>query len=155
MKVHSDWYNSIGKEISLYKDTLSKKDYKKYKLDLLLRVAKRVADFSSDCGECQMFQQEITKLTQDLGYLVQMPNKERRKSYFKTINNIIKHLQKYHKLVTEGQNIGIWMALGSGIGVAIGAGMESVAIGIPIGVGIGVAIGAALDAKAKKEGKVI
>lgn len=155
MEVHSDWYNRIDREISSYKDTLSKKDYKKYKLDLLLRVAKRVDSFSPACGECQLFQQEITRLTQDLGNLVQMPNKESRKSYLKTINNIVKHLQKGHKLVTEGQNMGHWIAIGSGIGVAIGAGADNVGVGIPIGIAIGLAIGRYLDAKAKKEGKVI
>ena len=60
MEAHSDWYNRIVKEISLHKDTLSKKDYKKYKLDLLLRIVKRVDGFFSYCGECQTFQQEIT-----------------------------------------------------------------------------------------------
>ena len=154
MEAHSDWYNHIVKEISLYKDRLSEKDYKKYKLDLLLRVAKRVDDFSSACGECQLFQPEITKLTEDLGYLVQM-SKEKRKSYFKAINNVIKHLRKYHKLISEEENRGHWMAIGSGIGVAIGAGADNVGVGIAIGIGIGIAIGSYLDAKAKKEGKVI
>ena len=74
MEAHSDWYNRTDKEIGLHRDNLSNKDYKKYKLDLLLRIARRVEDFSSICGECQLFQQEITKLTQDLGYLLQMPN---------------------------------------------------------------------------------
>ena len=63
LEVHSDWYDRIAKEISPYKDSLSKKDYKKYKLDLLLRVTKRVGDFSSACGECHLFQPEITRLT--------------------------------------------------------------------------------------------
>ena len=154
MEAHSDWYDKIGREINLHKDTLSKKDYKKYKLDLLLRVAKRVDSFSSECGECQLFQQEITSLTQELQNLFLM-SKEQRKSHSKKINKIIKHLQKSHKLVTEGQNIGIWIAIGAGIGVAIGAGLDNVGTGIPIGIGISVAIGAYLDNKAKKEGKVI
>ncbi|GAI67229.1 unnamed protein product, partial [marine sediment metagenome] len=43
----------IVKEINSYKDRLSQKEQKKYKLDLLLRLAKRVDDFSTLCGECQ------------------------------------------------------------------------------------------------------
>ena len=155
MEVRSDWYNRIVKEINLHKDTLSKKDSKKYKLDLLLRVAKRVDDFSSYCGECQMFQQDITRLIEDLGYLVQMPNKEMGKSYSKTINNIVKHLQKQHKLVREGQKKGIWIGVGMGIGTAIGAALDNAGIGIAIGVAIGVAIGNYMDKKAKEEGKII
>ncbi len=154
MEVHSKWYDDIARSINSHKDTLSKKDSKKYKLDLFLRVAKRVDSFSRECGGCQLFQQDITQLTQDLGYLAQWP-KEKHKSYFKAISNITKHLQKQHKLVTEGQYLGIGLAIGTAIGVAIGAGSDNVGVGIPIGVGIGVAIGAGLDAKAKKEGRVI
>ncbi|MFC1932031.1 glycine zipper family protein [Chloroflexota bacterium] len=155
MEVQSDWYNRIIKEISPYQDTLSKKDYKKYKVDLLLRVARRIDDFSSTCGECQLFQAEITSLAQGLGNLVQLPGKEERKRYFKTINNIIKHLQKQHKLVTKGQYIGIGLAIGAGIGVALGAALDNPGIGPGIGTALGLAIGAALDNKAKKEDRVI
>ena len=158
MEAHSNWHNRIAKEISLRKDSLSKKDAKKYKLDLLLRVARRLDDFSSYCGECQLFQPEITKITQALGYIVQVPkqtSKEERKSYSKTINTIIKHLQKQHKLVAEGRNIGIWIGIGMGIGTALGAALDNPGIGTAIGVGIGVAIGRYMDAKAKQEGRVI
>ena len=155
MEVHSDWYNRIVKGISSYQDTLSKKDYKKYKLDLLMRVTKRVDDFSAFCGECQTFQQEITRLSQGLGNLIQLPGKEERKSYFKTINNIIKHLQKQHKLVTKGQYIAMWSGLGVGIGVALGAALDNPGIGPAIGTAFGVLVGIAMDAKAKKKGRVI
>ena len=155
MEAHSNWYNRIVKEINLHKDTLSKKDAKKYKLDLLLRIAKRVDDFSSYCGECQMFQQEITKLTGELSLLIQMPNKEGRKSYSKAINNIVKHLKKEHKLVSEGQHMGIGLAIGIGIGTALGTALDNPGIGTAIGVAIGIAIGSYVDKKAKEEGKVI
>jgi hypothetical protein len=155
MEAHSQWYDKIAREISPHQDTLSKKENKKYKLDLLLRVARRVDDFSSACGECQLSQPEITSLIQDLGNLLQMPDKERRKSHLKTINNIVKHLQKQHKLVTEGQHIGIGLAIGVGIGTALGTALDNTGIGTAIGTTVGLAIGRAMDAKAKKEGKVI
>jgi len=155
MEFHSNWYDDIVKEINLYQDSLNKKDYKKYKLDLLLRIAKRVADFSTQCGQCQLFQQEITTLTKELSYLLQMPNKETRKRYFKTIGNITKHLQKQHKLVTKGQYIGIGMAIGAGIGVTLGAALGNAGIGPALGITIGLAVGSYLDKKAQKEGRVI
>jgi len=81
--------------------------------------------------------------------------KEKRKSYFKTINNIIKHLQKQHKLVNEGHYIGIGMAIGAGIGTALGAIFENPGVGTGIGTAVGLAIGTYLDKKAKKEGRII
>ncbi len=155
MEVHRDWYNRIVKEISLHKDTLSKKDTKKYKLDLLLRIAKRVDNFSTTCGECQTLKQEITVLTRELGNLIQIPNKENRKSYLKTIKSMVKHLQKEHKLVTEGQYMAMWSGIGPALGIAFGAALDNTGIGVAIGVVIGLAIGRYLDNKAKKEGRVI
>ncbi len=155
MEAHSDWYNRTVKEIGSYKDTLSAKDYKKYKLDLLLRIARRVEDFSSICGQCQLFQQEITGLTKEPSLLIQIPNKENSKSYFKVINNIVKHLQKQHKLVREGQNKGKWIGVSLGIGTALGAVLGNAGIGVAIGVAIGIAIGSYMDKKAKEEGRVI
>ena len=157
MEAHSDWYNDTAKEINSYKDAFSNKDAKKYKLDLLLRVAKRVDDFYSYCGECQLLQTEIAKLTQDLSYLLQMPNpnKEDRKSYFKTINNIVKHLQKQHKLVSEGYYMGIGIAIGMGIAAAIGAALGNPGAATGIGIALGLVIGRYLNNKAKKEGRII
>lgn len=155
MEVRSDWYNRVSKEIAQHKGSLSQKDAKKYKIDLLLRVAGRVDDLSAICGRCQLFRQEITTLTQELGNLVQLPNKEGRKSYLKMIDNIIKHLKKEHKLVTEGYYRNIGMAVGGGIGAVLGAVLDNPGIGAPGGIGIGLAIGSYLDKRAKDEGKVI
>jgi len=159
MEVDNRWYNNIIEEIGLHKERLSRRESKKYKLDLLLRVTRRVADFSSLCGECQMFKQEITGLTQDLALLVQIPrsqqNKEQRRNYFRIINNIIKHLQKQHKLVTEGQYIGISLAIGVGVGTVLGLVFGNPGVGPGIGTAIGIAIGSYLDKKAKREGRTI
>ena len=154
METHSVWYDKTIKQINLHLDTFSKKEAKKYKLDLLLRVAKRVDDFSSYCGECQAFQQDITRLTEDLGNISLM-SKDEQKSYSGTINNIVKHLQKQHKLVSPGQTMGIWMAIGAGVGTALGVALDNPGIGTPLGIGLGLAIGSYLDKKAKEEGRVI
>jgi len=151
----SNWYDGIAKQINQLKVTLSEKDYKKYKLKMLLCVAERIAEFSPECGQCQIFQQDISTLTQDVGNTIQLADKEKRKAHLKTINRMIGHLRKQHNLVTNGYYMGIGMVFGSAIGVALGAAMDNFGSGTPIGIGIGVAIGAALDAKAKKEGRVI
>lgn len=155
MEVRSAWYNRTVKEINLHKNNLSKKEAKKYKLDLLLRVVDRVDEFSAICGECQNYQGEISRLVAELGNLIQLPGKEGRKSYHNTINAIVKHLQKTHKLVSAGQNVGIWMAIGTGLGAAIGTVLDNPGIGTPLGIALGLAIGNYLDRKAKREGKII
>ena len=155
MEARSDWYNRTAAEINQYQDTLSKRDSKKYKLDLLLRVSDRVDDFASYCGECQLFQQEVTTLAQDLGNLIQLPGNERRKNHIKQIDNIVKHLKKEHKLITEGYYRGMGMIMGPAMGTGIGAGLGNTGVGMAIGLAIGFVIGSYLDKKAEKEGKVI
>lgn len=155
MNTRSDWYNDTVKKIDELKNTLSQKEYRRFRLDLLSCVADRVDQFSSECTQCMSFRQDVTRLVADAGNLAQTGDREGRKSYYRDMNRIIGHLQRQHKLVTEGYYVGLWMAIGTAIGVAMGAGMDNVGSGIPIGVGIGVAIGIALDAKAKKEGRIL
>ena len=159
MEVDSQWYNRIATEIGQYQITLGQKEAKKYKLDLLLRIAKRVDDFSQTCGECQTFQSEITGLVQELSLLTQMPSREGIKKHSKAVNSLVNHLKKVHKLVEKGHymgvGIGIGMAIGAGLGGALGAVLDNAGIGTIVGIAIGVAIGAYLDKKAEREGRVI
>ena len=94
-------------------------------------------------------------LIADLGNLIHLPSKEARRKHTKAINSMVKHLQKQHKLITEGHNMGIWIGIGMAIGAGIGTALGNPAIGPAIGIAIGVAIGSYLDRKAKQEGKVI
>ena len=155
MEARSNWYNRIVKEIEVYQTALTKKEFKKYKLDFLLRIVGRVEEFSGTCGECQLFQQEIGELVQELSLLIQMPGKESRRSHIKRINKVARHLQKGHKLVSSGYYIGICMAIGTGIGAALGIALDNPGIGPTLGIGIGLAIGSYLDRKAKREGRVL
>jgi hypothetical protein len=105
VKERSSWYNSIVKQINQLKDTLTDKGYRKYKLCLLLCVTGRVTEFSPQCSDCQTFQLDILKLVKEIGNMSQVSDKDKSRSYFKSINRIISHLQKQHKLVNEGQYI--------------------------------------------------
>ena len=155
MENRNRWYEETSKPLDPYKDSLSKKEQKRYQLDLVGRVARRVAQFGDKCGECQLFQQEIIAYVNELGNMVHLADDVRRKRYAKRLKQAVRHLQSQHNLVSKGHYVGIWMAIGTGVGVAIGAGMSTVGAGIPIGIGIGVAIGTMLDNKAKKEDRVI
>jgi t-SNARE complex subunit (syntaxin) len=116
-QVGSQWYNKIATEISQYKITLGEKGAARYKLDLLLRVAKRVDEFADICAECQAYKQEITNIVRELSLLMQMPSKEAQKKQNKAVSVITEHLKKVHKLVEKGH----YMGMGIGIGWAIGA----------------------------------
>ena len=159
MEVGSQWYNGVAAEISQYQLTLGQKDSKKYRLGQLLRIAKRVDDFSGICAQCQAYQREISGLVQDLSLMVQMPDREGLKKHNKAITGQIEHLKNIHKLVDKGHytgmGVGIGLAVGAGIGAALGAVADSPAIGTGIGIALGAAIGAYMDKRASQQGKVI
>ena len=159
MEVGSQWYNRIASEISQYMVPPGRKDVKKYKLDQLLRLARRVDDFSQTCDECRTYQKEIEGLVQELDFLIQRPDKDKLKKYTKNVYEITEHLKKVHKLVDKGHymgvGIGIGMAVGAGIGAALGAALDNPSIGTGVGIALGAAVGAYLDRKAKEEGRVI
>lgn len=75
--------------------------------------------------------------------------------------NIVKLVEKQHKIVPKNYYRNIWLAVGmSAIGIPIGmlygllmGNMALLAIGLPIGLGIGVAVGTNMDKKAATEGR--
>jgi hypothetical protein len=151
---HARWFEDTEKMLDSAQASLTPKMAKKLKLDLLRRVARRLAEFSDECGQCQVFQQDVTRLVQEIGNLPLM-TKESRRAYSKKIKLIVRHLQHHHKLIPDGHYLGIGLAIGSGIGVALGVALGTAGAGMPIGFGVGFAIGKWLDTKAKNEGRVI
>ncbi|MFN4363635.1 hypothetical protein [Chryseobacterium hispalense] len=76
-------------------------------------------------------------------------------------NDIIKLLEKEHKIVPKNYYRNLWLAVGMGafglpIGVVFGLLIHNIAllsIGLPIGMAIGVVVGSSLDKKAEAEGR--
>ena len=154
MEYQNNWYENIAREVNRRKDRFSPREYKIYKLDLLIRISKRLNEFYADCVDCQNMKREMEIIVGSLDHLLHS-SREEQKNYFNAIDNIIKHLKEKHNLISEGQNIALWLPPGVAIGLPLGIPLGNIALGIPIGLAIGAAIGASLDTKAKKEGRVI
>ncbi|MHC4743955.1 MAG: hypothetical protein ACYS8Z_18715 [Planctomycetota bacterium] len=154
MEAESTWSDQISEKIDEQKGNLSEKDFKRYRLGVLVRVAKRVETFAGDCAECDGLKSHIAKLAEGIPNLADA-SKEERKSHRKGVQAIVAHLLKRHKLTYEGEHTGSGLALGLVFGAGIGAAMKNVGIGIPVGMCLGLALGAAREADAKKKGNMI
>ena len=154
MPPYKNWLEDTKVRIEKYRKTLTKAEIRKYKLEFLERVAKKVDQFSSKCGECFQSQGEITALLDNLAVLVQLPTMA-TKNHHRKINKIVHHLRKQHKLIPAGTYTAIGNGAGVAVGVAIGVATGNIGAGIGIGAGLGVGLGTALEAKAKKDGKII
>ncbi|MBR9921049.1 MAG: hypothetical protein GYB31_09435 [Bacteroidetes bacterium] len=87
--------------------------------------------------------------------------KSLKKQLRKQQAQILKLIEKEHKLVTKNHYRNTWLAVGMAafgipLGVAFGASMGNMAfigIGMPVGMAIGIAVGTAMDKKAVEEGR--
>lgn len=138
------------------KSNVSNKDKHRLKLEKMERLLKRVHSFSSDCPECEKYLNELGTCLHEMHAMNKLQDKEMLKQHSKKVHLITAHLQKKHKLVTEGYYMSVFMSVGVAIGVALGlSAFDNIGMGIPIGIGIGIAIGAGMDADAKKKGLVL
>ena len=111
--------------------------------------------FSDLCEECRSNKEIISNLAGDIRNIIQFSDKEGSKFHLKTIDDITKHLQKKHKLVTKGQYVSLFSSIGLAVGMGAGFATDNAGIGTAIGTLVCFLIGLYLDYKAKKEDRVI
>lgn len=154
--MENDLYIELLKELEELKVSVDIQTAKKLNLDLLERIIKRLGEFSPECDECSQSLNELEEYIKQLKDKQGGLDKNDLKQNSIKLNSITAHLQKQHKLVTEGCYLSIFMCLGMSIGLVFGLTIfDNIALGLPIGMGIGVAIGSGMDADAKKKGMVI
>lgn len=147
-------YDKLLNELIEIKSKINEEDSKKLDLDILERIIKRL--YSFECEECNKYLEEINYqisiINQDNSDLSEIDIKK----YNELKNNIISHLQKEHKLVTEGYYLGICLSLGLSIGLLVGTIIfDNTSLYLPIGLSLGIGIGIAKDEEARKKGLVI
>ncbi|WP_242634647.1 hypothetical protein [Bacillus timonensis] len=141
--------------IKKLKSAISKENCKKLNLNKCERVVQKLASFSENCEDCQLYlldlKNHFNQLEGNIDRIDTVLTQHK-----KVINDIVSHLQKKHKLVPEGMYLTLYMSIGMSLGIVFGLTIfENIGLGIPIGLSIGIAIGAGLDADAKKKGNTI
>ncbi|ADU32002.1 hypothetical protein Bcell_3762 [Evansella cellulosilytica DSM 2522] len=127
---------------------------KKLQLKQSSKLIVKLDSLSEECEECQHhfdgFEDHIHQLK--AGDF----NEDSLKKHKKFLYKVTSHLQKKHKIVSEGYYMSIFMSIGISMGVVFGLTIfDNIALGIPIGLSMGLAIGAGIDADSKKKGLVL
>ncbi|MDA3846473.1 MAG: hypothetical protein PF505_08000 [Vallitaleaceae bacterium] len=153
----------INNQVDRLVEQLDKKAARRYRIDLIKRMAIRMEEFElANCEICVSNQLILVGLIGSIQQLKETGGKYDSVQR-KAIVTMTEHLKNEHKLVEKdfytSQYMAIGIALGAGIGVALGAGVDNLAafigVGTALGAGVGVAVGAGADAKAVKEGRTI
>jgi hypothetical protein len=148
--------DKLVNELGKLKEGLGEKQVKQLNLKLLERAIIRMGSYSKDCKECEKFLTVLKDHIKNLKKKNGQFGKEDMKEHRRQLDLMISHLQKDHKLVTEGYYVSMYMMMGSGVGLVLGLiTFNNPGLGLPIGLCLGLAIGAALDASAKKKGQTI
>lgn len=146
----------LFKDFEELKAAMDVKTAKSFNMELLERIIKRVDSFAPECEECSKTLKELEEHINRLKVKQGNFDKNDFRENSAKMNNIISHLQKQHKLITEGTYLGTYMCFGVSIGVVFGLTIfHNLALGMPIGMCLGIALGSAMDADAKKKEKTI
>jgi hypothetical protein len=150
----TEWYRNLEVSVESLKAQLGR-DAQDYHLDRFLKMARRVDEFAPDCPRCRLYQPEIDQMLRDLAADAPQIPREQKRKFLGGMDDILNHLKKTHGLISEGQNVGLWLGIGTVAGLTLGVVIDNPAIGIPIGVVLGLGVGYFLDSRAKKAGRVV
>ena len=162
MEANDDWYQRMKRDIDEYREKFGEQIYREYRLDLLTRIARRVADFSVSCRKCRKLYITINNKVVDIDEIAES-NKQEKLQHHKTIDEIAEHLQYDHHLMTDKVYARIGLAFGGFIGLSIGGAsgqaLDNLLLGIPIGVLLGLIVGAligrGMDRSNERSGRIV
>ena len=149
-----NYSSGIESRVEALKPDISLKNQKRLRLNMVLRVARRLDSSSLGCESCVGHLPAMNKLVESISELDKWQLPE-WKAYYQRLDAVIKHLKTAHHLAEEGEHLAMWTAIGLAIGAGVGTAFGSVVLGVIFGLAVGVAVGGMLDAIAHKQGRVI
>ena len=150
----NDHSSEIESRIDALKPDITLKDQKRLRLNMVMRVARRLDSSSLGCEPCVGHFPVMEKLVDSISDLDKWQLSE-WKAYYRQLDAVIKHLKTAHHLAEEGEHLARWTAIGLATGAGVGAAFGNVVLGVILGLAVGVAAGGMLDAIAHKQGRVI
>lgn len=149
----SEWYNAATETIEKLKQTLPPRESKEYRLDKLGAIARRIDEFALSDSVCAGYQKTVDEM------LAELPGAPlpyaRNKIYICTIGTMTNHLKKAHRLVSEGEYLGLGLVVGLILGMAVGLIIGNTQLAAIAGLVLGLIAGLSLDAQAKRNGRII
>lgn len=147
--------DSIEAFVETLRLDLSLKNQKRLRLDMVQRIACRLNSLSPGCEKCLGHRTAIDSLVENLESYETWQLSD-WKSYYRSLDAIIKHLKGVHHLVEEGDQMGWGAAIGVAIGVVVGAAINNIGLCVGVGIALGAGVfGMMYDAIAHKQDRVI
>ena len=167
MVLDETWCETIEARASVCRQRLSPREQRKFRLEILPRLARRVDSFSDECGQCQHLKNELNRISQLLICRSGLTHEERRQ-YLSGMTQVIRHLNRKHRLVSERHYVKrlVSLAVALGLGLVglgylllyLGVTLIVLTVALPALIGriiFSYLVGLFMDRRAKKRGRVI
>ena len=112
------WYRKFEQAIDERRDAFTDKQWTKFKIDHLLKVANRVRQFSEECETCQDYQHTLTRREEELQ---ELPGSKAQRQYqAEQLWEMGRHFVVAHRIAPPRFCLKRWLKYGLYGGLAIG-----------------------------------
>ena len=155
------WYRKLTQAVEEHRSDFTEKQIQKFSVDFMMRIARRVKDYSDSCETCRGFQHTLTRLEEEFQ---ELPDSKAQRHYqTQQLRVIAEHFVRAHRLAPPRYFLMQYLRYGLIGGLLTGIVLGFLVFGdgtyIPIGVAVGLALGGLYgsteDAKVKNEHRLI
>lgn len=155
------WHRKLVQAVDEHRQDFTQKQQRKYQIEFMLRIAKRVKESSDGCETCRSLQHTLTRLEAEFQELP--GSKAQRRYQVEQLGEMAEHFVKAHRLAPPvyytRQYVRYGLIGGLLIGILLGFVIFGNGIYLPLAVIVGLllgwAYGSAEDVKMKNERRLI
>jgi hypothetical protein len=116
------WYQAWAEAVEIHQEEFTPKQNRRYQIDLMTRIARRVRDHSERCERCRSYQHTLTRLEEEMQELPD--SKAQRQWQRQKLREIGQHYVAQHNLAPPGyytrQGLKYGLLSGAALGVLVG-----------------------------------
>ncbi len=155
------WHRKLVRDIEEHRVDFTEKQLRAYQIDLMLRIALRVKDFSDACETCRNFQRTLSRMEEEFP---ELPGSKAQRHYqTQQLRLMAEHFVKAHRLAPSNYYTRLYANYGivAGLlfGIAVGLLMLNnglyLLLGAILGGILGVAYGMVEDASVKRSRRLL
>ncbi len=155
------WYRKLVRDVEEHRSDFTAKQWQKYRMEFMLRLALRIKDASDACETCRDFQHTLTRLEEEF---LELPGSKAQRSYQdQQLRLMGEHFAKTHHLTPPRYYLRLYAYYGLIAGMLAGIILGLMALGngiyLPAGTVAGLLLGGlygnAEDTRANRERRTI
>jgi hypothetical protein len=111
------WYRKLEEAVVEHRGDFTAKQWSKYRIDHLLRLANHIRGYSDACDACRDYQQVLTRLEEEFQ---ELPESKAQRQYQEAqLAQMAAHFATSHRLVPAGYFLRQWLRRGVLLGVVV------------------------------------